>query len=531
MTQFLHYLKNPKHQIRIIYLIIAFGVFIRLSLLYEGTSFWIDEAMLAYNIYTIDFTEVASPLPYYNQTSPLLFVIISKMLTVLGGSDTLLRMLPLTAGILCMLLMFYTAIHNYGYIVAGLVVFITAINPTHILYSHEFKHYGMEALFAALCFYLACIFPVSNIKIGIYILLLLTGIAVILGSNAAVFCLSGLGAILLYRLVSDKSRSRDYWKIISIWCIWAVFFLVYFLAYLKASTDAQINIYQHIYNKGYMPTTTFHDAGAWFFTRFEKILETVLINGLIGGDASKYSSTIRLLSIIAVIYGAVKSIYLRIYVVVIISSMTLLSGLSIYPILEGRYTHFLCPVAILCFSTGIYYLVSDLWGIFLNKRNILSARVFSLLTVSCCVVFLSVGLTRIFKKGLNFDTRREESKPLIVHYLEYCPDTPIFVYYGAKPAFDFYTKMHEVERYGDAMLDISTGNSWTNHVRKNYGMYLKELDNLMKNKAKIAIIFSHFRRAEHDQTLKLMKSRGDIVPIMKKKGAVLYVWNRNYGSS
>jgi 4-amino-4-deoxy-L-arabinose transferase-like glycosyltransferase len=120
------------------------GAIMRLS--YLDRSLWLDEAWVANSVQSPTLHEAF----YYDdwlQTTPPLFVVMSRVITALfGTSNMAFRIFPAVAGIISVLLFGFIAFRllkpNYAMIATLLFVF----NPRLILYGQSLKQYSTDVL-------------------------------------------------------------------------------------------------------------------------------------------------------------------------------------------------------------------------------------------------------------------------------------------------------------------------------------------------------------------------------------------------
>ena len=116
--------------------ILIIGLFLRIYGL-DKYDFWYDEAvtLLAAKELTLRSVLTFSQLPL----NPSLFYFLVKFWMLLGKSEFILRLLPLTFGFLSIITIYFVgkALFNRK---AGLIgAFLLAISPFHIYYSQELR--------------------------------------------------------------------------------------------------------------------------------------------------------------------------------------------------------------------------------------------------------------------------------------------------------------------------------------------------------------------------------------------------------
>ena len=133
---------------RAILAVLFSGIGLALFQLLSNRSLWLDEAMLAISIVHRDFFGLLQPLEL-NQVAPILFLQLEKIFFLaLPHSDLALRIFPLTAWLLSVILFSRIARSmlpgRYAIFAVTLVVF----NPTLLRYSGEVKQYSSDVLLA-----------------------------------------------------------------------------------------------------------------------------------------------------------------------------------------------------------------------------------------------------------------------------------------------------------------------------------------------------------------------------------------------
>jgi hypothetical protein len=127
-------------------LFIGLGVTARLTSFAAHRSLWNDEAMLSLNIAKRPLLDLLGPL-WFNQAAPALFLLVTKMVTSLGGvSEWTLRAIPLLCSVLLLPLLWKVGSKIAGS-AAGLIgLWLGAASPLLLRYASEVKQYGSDAL-------------------------------------------------------------------------------------------------------------------------------------------------------------------------------------------------------------------------------------------------------------------------------------------------------------------------------------------------------------------------------------------------
>lgn len=118
------------------------GAIMRLS--YLDRSLWLDEAWVANAIQSPSLKQAI----YYDdwlQTTPPLFIVISRLITALfGTSNIAFRALPAFAGILSILLFSFIALRLLKPSYAMIAILLFVFSPRLILYSQSLKQYSTD---------------------------------------------------------------------------------------------------------------------------------------------------------------------------------------------------------------------------------------------------------------------------------------------------------------------------------------------------------------------------------------------------
>jgi hypothetical protein len=126
------------------------GALFRVATYMRQRSFWVDEAMLALNVVTRGFVELAQPLDLL-QSAPLGFLWLGKAITTVAGTSELAFRLPgLVAGVLFLPLIAWLLWREVSPAAAVVGTAICASSGLLEHYSNEFKPYGLDALMSLL---------------------------------------------------------------------------------------------------------------------------------------------------------------------------------------------------------------------------------------------------------------------------------------------------------------------------------------------------------------------------------------------
>jgi 4-amino-4-deoxy-L-arabinose transferase-like glycosyltransferase len=212
------------------WLIIAFGIILRLDQYLFNRSLWLDEAFFANNIVDRTFGELfIPPLEYSSHIMPPGFLVMAKlMITLFGNSDLSLRLFPLVCGVISLVLFYQVAKIYISAQAVPLALFFFAISDSLIFYSSEFKQYSNDVMVALVLLMLVDYLRTSPLTLRKLLLLAIVGSLALWFSYPAVFILATIGIYLLFVHFSTTT-----WKptinLALVYAIWLLNFLVLYL--------------------------------------------------------------------------------------------------------------------------------------------------------------------------------------------------------------------------------------------------------------------------------------------------------------
>jgi predicted membrane-bound mannosyltransferase len=167
--------------------ILAAGLVLRLLEYLRKDSLWGDEAMLALNVATRSFHQLALPLDYA-QVAPVPFLWAERvMVSLFGVNEWALRAPPLIAGCLLCFAVIVIARRILAPDEALVALVLVAFSQMLIRYTAEFKPYGLDALLAV-CLIGAAARLISRMNDGrAWGLLAVAGTIAVLSSLASAF--------------------------------------------------------------------------------------------------------------------------------------------------------------------------------------------------------------------------------------------------------------------------------------------------------------------------------------------------------
>ena len=184
--------------------VFALGAGLRLTAFLHDRSLWLDEAMLARNIDSRSYSELAKPLAYH-QGAPLGYLAAVKTFVLIEGvNEYALRAMSLIAALMALGL--FTAFartyfHGFDW-VFPCVLF--ALSPISIYYAGEAKQYSQDLLVSVLLLYIMS----KRERMGRFWGVAALGAAGAIGmwfSYAAVFVLGAIGVLLAFEAIRDRN--------------------------------------------------------------------------------------------------------------------------------------------------------------------------------------------------------------------------------------------------------------------------------------------------------------------------------------
>lgn len=255
----------------------------------------LDEAALALNIIELPWAELWGPLQY-SQNSPLAFLFLIKaLISVLGQSEYVLRLIPLLCGLITLPFFYVLARqvsmsdsmymsdtpsssmfkHNRWDTALVAVAFL-AVNKHLLFYTSDLRHYSTDVLLTCILLwyvlrfqsYLIHAYP-SEKHMGA---LMIMGAVAVWFSLASLFVLSSIGIVWIFQSMYGRKYRSMQWAIASSG-VWAVSFYVHYLILdlnIAARALGPELLYELIPGGAPFPPQSFADA-LWYRENFEKL--------------------------------------------------------------------------------------------------------------------------------------------------------------------------------------------------------------------------------------------------------------------
>lgn len=143
----------------LVWVVVLLGIIFRMGQYLSDRSYWHDEAFLVLNIFEKDAGQLMGPLDVRKQApqaAPPLFLLVQRgMYDWLGGSEFVMRLIPLTLGMGAMFLMAWLAWRRLGPPAAVFSTALFAFSDRIIWHASEAKQYSGDIFFAAVLLWLA----------------------------------------------------------------------------------------------------------------------------------------------------------------------------------------------------------------------------------------------------------------------------------------------------------------------------------------------------------------------------------------
>ncbi|MCM8787160.1 MAG: hypothetical protein NC935_03810 [Candidatus Omnitrophica bacterium] len=478
------------------YIIIYFGILLRLFQYLYNRSLWLDEAKLALNIVNCSLKELLLKPPTMLQVAPFGFLLIEKIIVfLLGNSEYTLRLFPLLSGILSLFLFHKLAKRFLGLKAIPIAVGLFAILPPLIYYSSELKQYSSDVMITLLI-YLIIFYILGVEKLTLWETFLFGTIGSILiwFSHPAIFVITGLSAVLIfYHLKENK-----WLKIIKLsvaFLMWAISFVIFYYICQKNITEIGKKILLHYWAGGFAPILPLklHQI-KWYVITFFKVFEDPVGIFLRGIAASFF-----IVGSISMFKEKRKLFFLLISPIF----FTLLaSGLCKYPF-KGRIILFIVPMVVFIIAEGAEKIITKTF-------NVYPPITYTFLCLLFIFPFLqsSYHLIRPYTK--------EEIKPVMEYLKKFKQNEDVlYIYYFTNFAFKYYSK-----KYGFDKMKYTVGVM----SRQNLLKYIDDLNKLDGNK-RVWVLFSHTFRNEKEFFLNYLDVIGKKLDSFKSVGASIYLYD------
>ena len=477
--------------------LVVLGTLLRGAAWLGDRNLWIDESMLALNLIERSPARLLEPLDW-NQGAPVGFLLASKAaIGQLGTGERALRFLPMLGSLWGLFGFAWLAPRLMSRPAAMIAIAIFSISPVLVSYSAECKQYATDASIAVGLFAAAASLLHGESGARRWAVLAGAGACAVWFSHPAVFVLGGIGTALFAAAAFQKDRTRLLATSLTIGT-WLVSFAACYFLFLRNLGN---NSYLITYWDGHFLPLPPKSPGdfAWLLDHF---FAPFAYPGGMGGTEIRAGGIAAAFFLIGV-RSLWKDRWPVALAIVLPGLFALLaSGLHKYPF-AGRLLLFLVPLLILGTARGAAVVASAL-----AKSQPIAAIVLLgvLLAAPCLETY----------QQLNKPMRTEQLQPVLAQVRErWQPGDRLYVYYGALPAFEFYSR--------DMPFPTECVVKGT-EARSNSGEYRQQLAAL-HGQPRVWLVFSHRHKNEESILVAYAEGLGRCEETIREEGAAAYRFN------
>lgn len=254
---------------RLAWIILGIGGLFRSYEYFNNRSLWLDEAFIANTIINSPFLELFKQPLEYGHSVPPLFLILTKIPTILfGNTDIVLRFFPFICSIISLLL-FYQVAKLYLSPRAVLVALaLFAVTEPLIFYSVEVKQYGVDLLVTVFLLWELHYIQQNQLTFKKLILFAIIGSAVVWLSHPVIFLLATIGLYLTFFYFQQKQTQQIFY-LFCVYAIWLVSFLCMYFFVMggglhKALPTSQWFFHFWQFHDAFIPHNNFLNGWEWF---------------------------------------------------------------------------------------------------------------------------------------------------------------------------------------------------------------------------------------------------------------------------
>jgi hypothetical protein len=367
-----------------------------------------------------------------NQAAPIGFLEAEKLaITLLGSDEHALRLLPLLASLLAIVVFCLAAQQLLRPLAAAVSVAAFALLDPLILYSATVKQYAFDVLAAVAILALALVLEQYRLRRLDIVALTLFGASLVWFSHASVFALGGLAVVLLISCIGSRDWPRTA-ALLAMSGAWAVSFLVEFFL----SRENLTGIVGGFSEESGRLLTPRQDDPSMFIGVTDRLRYLVGLEDTASGDPilgslpAGVNRGLTVLILIMAVAGFVSLVRRRTRFAVVLATPPVLAALASamhqYP-LVGRTLLFLLPSLALCVGEGAQVLIST------TARR-------GLTVLAAVVVASAVAAIAILPATYAFHPRRGQEMRQALNYLgmRHQRGDTLYVSNQAQYAFAYY---------------------------------------------------------------------------------------------
>jgi 4-amino-4-deoxy-L-arabinose transferase-like glycosyltransferase len=491
---------------RISFVIIGFGILVRLVQYLFNRSLWNDEAALALNIVNRSYLELLQPLDY-NQGAPLGFLMVEKLAVQLfGNNEYALRLFPLVSSIASLFLFYHLAKRclQKPAVPIALTLFV---GLEYLLYfASEVKQYSTDVAVAILGATIGVSLNRKKIEPFQLIAYAIGGAIAVWFSHPAIFVLAGVG--IYHVLAGWQQKNREKLIIVlAVTSIWLISFASLYFLSLRNLGESEY-LLRSWTNKYAFPTSIF-DIN-WSYLRYIKLFK----------DPLGFSEPLVIVPRLVCLAGFISLWYRKREILFILISpflVTLLAGyLQKYPF-HSRLVVFLTPFFILGIAEGSYFIWQK------TCRNKFTA-IIGMLIIS---LLLAVPIANATHRLVQPQTKQEIKQVMSYVKTHQQPGDILYIYQRAEYQFRYYAAKYGY-REGDYIMGIDDLDEYDGKgmSEQEWQRYQNDFDQL-RGKRRVWVILSHITHVPNEQQriLTYLDSMGQKIDVFTVPGSFAYLYD------
>lgn len=518
------------------WLIIAFGLALRLDQYLFNRSLWLDEAFFAVN-FSKDLSGLLSlPQDYsHNHIAPPGFLVASYFFVAwLGNADWVLRLFPFIMSVIGLVMFYFMAKHYVSQLAALIALWFFAISDTLIDYASDFKQYTSDVTLTIGLLWLAAAWRDNQLTVSKLVILTVIGILAPWFSHASVFILATVGSYFWLRtfIQQDWRQLLVLSLIIIVWLSnFAIMYTYISHGGISASPIGQwlLTFWRHGM-QGFMPAPWTEAGIEWLKSTYISMFHYPADLGL-SSHAHQLPAILFIVGCLALLPKQKYALYLLLSPIFI---ALIASYLEKYPF-ASRLILFLVPIFYLVIAEGIAQLRVHLQT---YQRPLFTSAVQILLFLS----LLNWPFDVVFQRQ-----QTQEIKPILAYLQAHRKaGEKIYLYHWVEPAFRYYAPFYEFDYQACHLINPIPEHDVIKEVdyfRQKQGKkpvpvdqtacilgvseFFKQskadLQKLQENEGRVWFVFSHIN-AEKQLFLNYLDQQGDRLDKQIAKGASTYLY-------
>jgi hypothetical protein len=465
-------------------------------------SLWFDEILLARNILQRPLLRLLTEPLASRQVAPAGFLALERLAVVaFGPNDRALRLVPFVGALLALPLFWRVTTHVLAEPARTTARVLFAFSAPFIWYGSEVKQYSTDVLISLVLTCMALTLPAKLARGRWPVVALLAGPIACWLSTPAALLLGGLGAGLLLEAIQGRWKGASWRPVLGVLAVWLVGAGLSAGFSLRVMSPDTHDFMQHYWREAFLPLPPWHVADLlWPIRQAESIF---------GDGGLQYGWYVVPLALGVI--GLVTLVRLRRYCGVALAAPIVAAFLAavahVYPF-SGRLMAFTMPALVIGLAEGIEQVARRVW----NRTGVPPVVIRLLLIVPVLgPVVLSPPVYRV-----------EETAPVLQYIASHVgPADAVYVYYGARPAVDYY----------GPRFSLPVGNlEWGGCYRQDPRAYLTELDRL-RGRPRVWVLLAHAIEAERSLVRDYLSVIGmvsdslvirDDLPLHRTPGAAAY---------